>query len=137
QRTLPAADASTPWGDAARVRADTARTLDDVAAAAPSSSSWVAEMRERFEAQALRLRPVFDERKRDGWIREGHGDLHLSNVVVLDTQVTAFDCIEFDPGLRWIDVQNDAAFLAMDLLAYERSDLAYRFVDAWLGELGD
>src|SRR5690606_15625395 len=33
--------------------------------------------------------------------------------------------------------QNDAAFLAMDLLAYERSDLAYRFVDAWLGELGD
>lgn len=137
QRAVAVADATVPWGDAERVRADTARTLDDIAAAAPSSASWVAGMRERFEARALQLRPVLDERKRDGWVREGHGDLHLANVVVLDTQVTAFDCIEFDPGLRWIDVQNDAAFLAMDLLAHERADLAYRFLDAWLGELGD
>src|SRR5690606_6028810 len=81
--------------------------------------------------------PVFDARKRQGWVREGHGDLHLANVVVLDAQVTAFDCIEFDPGLRWIDVQNDAGFLAMDLLAHERADLAFAFLDAWLGELGD
>ncbi len=136
-REAPAADAAVPWGDAERVRADTALALDGIAAAAPSSASWVAGMRERFEAQALRLRPVLEERKREGWIREGHGDLHLANVVVLDAQVTAFDCIEFDPGLRWIDVQNDAAFLAMDLLAHDRPDLAYRFLDVWLGELGD
>ncbi len=125
------------WGSAERVRADTALALDGIAAAAPSASAWVAAVRAQLDAQADALRPVFDERRRGGWIREGHGDLHLANVVVLDSQVTAFDCIEFDPGLRWIDVQNDAGFLAMDLLAHDRADLAHRFLDAWLGELGD
>jgi len=125
------------WGSAERVRADTALALDGIVAAAPASSAQVAALRSRFEAQADALRPVFDERERQGWIREGHGDLHLANVVVLDSQVTAFDCIEFDPGLRWIDVQSDAGFLAMDLLAHDRADLAHRFLDAWLGELGD
>ena len=125
------------WGGTERVCSDTARALDGIAAAAPSSSPWVAAVRARFEAHERRLRPVFDARKRQGWVREGHGDLHLANVVVLDAQVTAFDCIEFDPGLRWIDVQNDAGFLAMDLLAHERADLAFAFLDAWLGELGD
>ncbi|MCD6680203.1 MAG: AAA family ATPase [Burkholderiaceae bacterium] len=137
QLEAPSADALSPWGSAERVRADTALALDGIAAAASSSSAWVAAMRERFEAKASRLARVFEARKRQGWIREGHGDLHLANVVVLDAQVTAFDCIEFDPGLRWIDVQNDAAFLAMDLLAHERADLAFRFLDAWLGALGD
>jgi len=137
QLEAPWAGASEPWGSAERVRADTALALDGIAAAARSSSAWVGAMRERFEAKASRLARVFEMRKRQGWVREGHGDLHLANVVVLDSQVTAFDCIEFDPGLRWIDVQNDAAFLAMDLLAHDRADLAFRFLDAWLGALGD
>ncbi len=137
QLAAPSAGGSVDWGSAERVRADTALALDGIAAAASSSSPWVAMMRERFEAKASRLARVFEARKRQGWIREGHGDLHLANVVVLESQVTAFDCIEFDPGLRWIDVQNDAAFLAMDLLAHDRADLAFRFLDAWLGALGD
>lgn len=136
QSAAPAAGDDVPWGSAQRVRADTALALDGIAAARPSSA-WVDAMRERFEAEASRLAPVFERRRRQGWVREGHGDLHLANVVVLDSQVTAFDCIEFDPGLRWIDVQNDAAFLAMDLLAHDRADLAFRFLDAWLGALGD
>ncbi|HEY0878101.1 MAG TPA: AAA family ATPase [Zeimonas sp.] len=137
QREAPAADAAVPWGSVERVRADTSLALDGIVAAAPSSAARVRALRKRFESQAERLAPVFDRRKRHGWVREGHGDLHLANVVVLDSQVTAFDCIEFDAGLRWIDVQNDAAFLAMDLLAHDRADLAHRFLDAWLGALGD
>ncbi|RIK89363.1 MAG: aminoglycoside phosphotransferase, partial [Burkholderiales bacterium] len=137
QLEAPSADENAPWGSPERVRADTALALDGIAAAASSSSPWVAAMRQRFEEKTSRLAPAFEMRKRRGWIREGHGDLHLANVVVLESQVTAFDCIEFDPGLRWIDVQNDAAFLAMDLLAHDRADLAFRFLDAWLGALGD
>lgn len=137
QLEAPSADENAPWGSPERVRADTALALDGIAAAARSSSPWVSAMRQRFEEKASRLAPAFEMRKRRGWIREGHGDLHLANVVVLESQVTAFDCIEFDPGLRWIDVQNDAAFLAMDLLAHDRADLAFRFLDAWLGALGD
>ena len=70
-------------------------------------------------------------------MREGHGDLHLANAVVLGDDVTAFDCLEFDPALRWIDVLNDIAFLVMDLLAHERGDLAFRFLNAYLDDSGD
>jgi predicted kinase len=87
--------------------------------------------------QAPRLTPLWQQRRDTGWVRECHGDLHLGNAVVLDGGVTAFDCIEFDPALRWIDVQSDVAFLAMDLLAHRRADLAWRFVNAWLDTTGD
>jgi predicted kinase len=70
-------------------------------------------------------------------VRECHGDLHLRNAVVLDDAVVAFDGLEFDPALRWIDVQSDIAFMAMDLQAHRRDDLAMRFLDAWLTVIGD
>ena len=50
---------------------------------------------------------------------------------------TAFDCLEFDPALRWIDVFSDIAFLVMDLLAHGRGDLAFRFLNAYLDDSGD
>jgi aminoglycoside phosphotransferase family enzyme len=56
---------------------------------------------------------------------------------VLDGEGGAFDCIEFDPALRWIDMMNDVAFMAMDLLAHQRRDLAFRFIDAWLEVTAD
>ncbi len=137
QREAARIDATMPWGTAERIRADTALALRGVAAAAPTAAPWVDALRTHFDAWEERLAPTFDERRRQGLVREGHGDLHLANVVVLESQVTAFDCIEFDPGLRWIDVQNDAAFLAMDLLAHGRADLAWGFIDDWLAALGD
>ncbi len=137
QREAARIDATMPWGTAERIRADTALALRGIAAAAPAEASWVDALRTHFHAWEERLAPTFDERRRQGLVREGHGDLHLANVVVLESQVTAFDCIEFDPGLRWIDVQNDAAFLAMDLLAHGRADLAWGFIDDWLAALGD
>lgn len=136
QRSAPVAAADCAYGSAERVRADALQVLDGIAALAPASP-WLAPLRVRIEAESGRLHDAFERRRREGWIREGHGDLHLANVVVLDDDVTAFDCLEFDPGLRWIDVCNDAAFLAMDLLANDRRDLAFRFLDTWLAELGD
>jgi predicted kinase len=70
-------------------------------------------------------------------VREGHGDLHLDNVVLHDGGLTGFDGLEFDPGLRWIDVVNDAGFLLMDLLAHGRGDLGFAFLDGWLEAGGD
>lgn len=70
-------------------------------------------------------------------VRECHGDLHLTNLVLLDERIVAFDCIEFDPGLRWTDVAAEVAFLAMDLEVHARPDLAARFVNAWLEVSGD
>jgi predicted kinase len=39
--------------------------------------------------------------------------------------------------LRWIDPLDDASFLMMDLLAHDRRDLAFRFLDAYLEASGD
>jgi uncharacterized protein len=87
--------------------------------------------------QSQKLAVTWRQRLADGRVREGHGDLHLDNVVMLDGELTAFDCIEFDPALRWIDVMSDVAFLAMDLLAHGRRDLAFGFLDDYLARSGD
>ena len=88
-------------------------------------------------AEADALAPLWTSRQADGHVRECHGDLHLANVVRLDDDVAAFDCIEFDPALRWIDILDDVAFVVMDLAAYQRQDLCFRFLNAWLDRTGD
>jgi uncharacterized protein len=76
-------------------------------------------------------------RESSGYIRECHGDLHARNIVRWRDQLVPFDCLEFDPHLRWIDVMNDAAFLTMDLMARGRRDLACAFLNAYLERTGD
>ena len=80
---------------------------------------------------------AFAARKREGFVRECHGDLHLGNMALLDGRITLFDCIEFNPNLRWIDVMSEAAFLVMDLHARAREDYARRFLNAYLQRTGD
>ncbi|HRP97156.1 MAG TPA: AAA family ATPase [Rhodocyclaceae bacterium] len=89
------------------------------------------------EAQFTRLAAVFGRRLADARVRECHGDLHLGNLVLLDGAPHLFDAIEFSASLRWIDVIADVAFLVMDLEARERSDLAHRFLNAYLERSGD
>lgn len=84
-----------------------------------------------------RLHEFFVRRKREGGVRECHGDLHLGNIVFLDGEPRVFDCIEFNPDLRWIDVMNEVAFLVMDLQAASRQDFAGRFLNAYLESTGD
>ena len=82
--------------------------------------------------QAEVLAPAFAQRAREGAVRECHGDLHLENLLLQDGRFIPFDAIEFNPNLRWIDIANDIAFLAMDLMARERRDLAFTALSAWL-----
>ena len=83
------------------------------------------------------LDAVFDARKRDGWVRECHGDLHLGNIALLDGVPTPFDGIEFSADLRWTDVMNEIAFLMMDLIDHGLPRLAFRFLNAYLERTGD
>jgi aminoglycoside phosphotransferase family enzyme/predicted kinase len=80
---------------------------------------------------------VFDARRRRGFVRECHGDLHLGNIAILDGAVAIFDCIEFNDHLRWIDVMSEVAFAVMDMQDRKRPDLAYRFLNGWLEITGD
>lgn len=97
----------------------------------------LAALRSWVEQQAGLLQATWAARRHAGAVRECHGDLHLANAVKLGNEVVAFDCIEFDPALRWTDVMGDVAFLSMDLQAHGRSDLAFRFLDAYLQHSGD
>jgi aminoglycoside phosphotransferase family enzyme/predicted kinase len=112
---LAALEGARPWAD-------------DAALAA--LQSWL-------KAEADMLAPLWTSRQAGGFVRECHGDLHLANVVRLDDGVAAFDGIEFDPALRWIDVLDDVAFVVMDLAAHHRQDLCFRFLNAWLDHTGD
>lgn len=89
------------------------------------------------EAEGRRLEPLFEARQRLGHVRECHGDLHLGNLVLDQGRITVFDCLEFNPDLRWIDVISDIAFLAMDLGRARRADLAARLLSRWLEHSGD
>jgi aminoglycoside phosphotransferase family enzyme/predicted kinase len=97
----------------------------------------VEDLRRRVSERVALLRPHFDERLALGFTRECHGDLHLGNLVLLGGEVVAFDCLEFDANLRWIDTISDAAFLFMDCLVRGRRDLAYAFMDGYLDRSED
>ncbi|MFH2045681.1 MAG: AAA family ATPase [Pseudomonadota bacterium] len=84
-----------------------------------------------------KLKPVFIKRKAEGFIRECHGDMHLRNIAWLNNTPVVFDCIEFDPDLRWIDVISEIAFLVMDFEARKHPQLSRRFLNAYLEESGD
>lgn len=89
------------------------------------------------ERQASVMCDAWERRRVAGAVRECHGDLHLSNLALVDAEFVAFDCLEFDPALRWIDVMNDLAFLTMDLKAHGHEALAWRLLDRYLQDSGD
>jgi aminoglycoside phosphotransferase family enzyme len=68
------------------------------------------------EMELARVSDLLDERRRAGFVRHCHGDLHLANIVLLDGRPVLFDCIEFNDDFARIDLLYDLAFLLMDLL---------------------
>jgi aminoglycoside phosphotransferase family enzyme/predicted kinase len=80
---------------------------------------------------------LFARRVAQGRVRDGHGDLHARNICVEGRRIHLFDCLEFSPRYRCADVAAEVAFLAMDLTAYGRADLAHDFVGAYVRASGD
>jgi aminoglycoside phosphotransferase family enzyme/predicted kinase len=137
--TLPAAAAPAGFGTAARVSAPALGNFDQLAAlpAAAGSRAELARLHAWTAQECGRLAPVFDARHAAGFVRECHGDLHLGNIAFVDGRAVPFDGIEFDPGLRWIDVMSEVAFLVMDLLGHGLPALAWRLLNACLEASGD
>jgi len=101
----------------------------------------LAALEQWSRSEFTRLSVVFDQRKQDGFVRECHGDMHLRNMLWLDSleggRPMAFDCIEFNANLRWIDVISEVAFLVMDLQSRQQPQLANRFLNGYLEATGD
>jgi len=134
-----AVDVGGASGEADRVRAPMLDNLRVLGALLPAAGDRrVLHALGAWEARQFgRLAPVFERRRREGRVRECHGDLHLGNVVSIEGRTTVFDGIEFSADLRWIDVVSELAFMAMDLRSHGRADLAHRFVNASLELSGD
>lgn len=77
-----------------------------------------------------------------GHVRDLHGDLRLEHVFLFPDRpppndIVILDGIEFDPGLRRIDVVADIAFLVMELSFAGRRDLARDFAEVYFSETND
>jgi aminoglycoside phosphotransferase family enzyme/predicted kinase len=94
-------------------------------------------LRDWTEREYAQRQNAFAARRREGHVRQCHGDLHLRNIAVLDGHPVAFDCIEFDDQLRWIDVMSEVAFLVMDFEDRGSCDLAWRLLNGYLEATGD
>ncbi len=84
-----------------------------------------------------RNRRLLASRIKDRCIRDCHGDLHLEHIHVAPRALHIYDCIEFNDRFRYVDVANDAAFLAMDLDYEGRPDLSRHFAKRMASALGD
>jgi aminoglycoside phosphotransferase family enzyme/predicted kinase len=80
---------------------------------------------------------LFASRTKEKRIRDCHGDLHLEHIHVTPRALHIYDCIEFNDRFRYVDVANDAAFLAMDLDYEGRPDLARYFTTQMASALHD
>ena len=132
------AEAGSDYGSAGEAAHWSDENLDHIARAIPAEylpnsyfelKRWYRENRQLLE--------IIDARKSDDCVRECHGDLHLGNMAMIDGRVTLFDCIEFNPELRWIDTISEVAFVAMDLQARGYPGFCWRFLNRYFANSGD
>ena len=100
---------------------------DRLEAAERFTRGFLAARREQLEARA-----------RAGLVRDCHGDLRAEHVIVpADEPLYVYDCVEFSPELRQIDVAADLAFLVMDLARLGAEEAALWLVDGYRRAGGD
>lgn len=133
------ADNNSPYGGLDQI---TRYTLENCRVISPlltsqSDQEHLATYTSWIDRQHSVLAAVFAQRKRDGFIRECHGDLHLRNITLDNHLIHFFDCIEFNPDLRWVDVISELAFLAMDLDASGYLSFSRRLLNHYFEFTGD
>jgi aminoglycoside phosphotransferase family enzyme/predicted kinase len=135
----PSAPANSAWGEPEAIAKPAAENFQLLLerCSDPAEGRCLSDLQIWCEAEHFRLTPLMRERKRQGMVRECHGDLHLGNLAWVDGILVIFDCIEFSPELRWIDIISEVAFCFMDLLHRQHPGLAMRFLNAWLEITGD
>jgi aminoglycoside phosphotransferase family enzyme len=83
------------------------------------------------------LADVLEQRRADGKVRRGHGDLRLANICLFMGRPTLFDCVEFSEDVGCVDVLLDLAFLLMDLIRVDLTALANVALNAYLDRTGE
>ncbi len=97
-------------------------------------SEWSLSRIEHLAAEFILGRAaLLTNRKEEGCIIDGHGDLLADDIFCPDGELAVLDCMEFDDELRFVDRIDDAAFLAMDLEFLGRKDLGDYFLEQYVG----
>lgn len=127
------------WGSPETIGRSVAQNFLQIAPrlADPADIEQLGALQRWSDAEHARLTPLMAARKHDGFVRECHGDLHLGNLAWVDGALLVFDCLEFDPELRWIDIQSEVAFCYMDLIQRGHADWSWLFLNRWLEKTGD
>ena len=87
--------------------------------------------------QSKTLEPFIKQRKKDGFVKACHGDLHIDNITLINETPILFDGIEFNENFRWIDTISDLAFLLIDLDYRKQFQLKRSVLSFYLGQTGD
>lgn len=133
------ADRNSPFADSEHLRTEVMENFESLSAQAlpEDSASLLGDVRRWTARSLVDLGRLFRIRKQEGKIRECHGDMHLANMALLNDRVTIFDALEFNENLRWIDVQSELAFIAMDLEYRGLADYGWLLVSGYLECGGD
>ena len=136
---LPALETDSAFGTAASIHAAAQQNFEQMRLLLTEDvdRESIAVLSRASEDEFAACKHIFEARRAQGFVRECHGDLHLGNVVLIGDEPVLFDCIEFNPALRWIDVMDEVAFTMMDMLHRNHPDLAWRFLNANLEASGD
>ena len=138
QRQAAVAPVDSPYGSVVDLRVQHFDNFAEISSCCcDSSAALLKKIRRYSETAFAQLAPVMEARKAAGKIREGHGDLHLANLLLYEGEIAAFDCIEFNPSLSWIDGASDIAFMAMDLRHRQEPKLAHTLLSSWVEASGD
>jgi uncharacterized protein len=136
---LPVARAGQEWGEPgaqiAGIKHNAAECVR--AAAALGDTAALRAMQANLRSWADTSWPLLARRFAARRVRECHGDLHAGNIVRCGVRLLPFDCLEFEPALRWIDVADEVSFLLADLEARRRPLHAQAFLAGYLTASGD
>jgi aminoglycoside phosphotransferase family enzyme/predicted kinase len=99
--------------------------------------SAVAALDAATRTELQRRAELLEARRRAGFVRHCHGDLHLANIVLLEGRPVLFDCIEFDERIACCDVLYDLAFLIMDLIERRLPAQAWALLQAYWERAGE
>jgi len=136
---LPAASAAEPWGHPAQIRALILQNLSECAQSCvlARGGAQLNTLQAALDRKLQEAEPWLSARREHCCVRECHGDLHSRNIVRLGARLYAFDCMEFEPAFRWIDVADEIALLLADLEAGGYPGHAHAFLHGYLSQSGD
>lgn len=106
---------------------------DARAALGPPLAAWLAGA----EAERAARAGLIEARGRHGFVRRGHGDLHLGNICLWQGVPTPFDALEFNEAIATTDILYDVAFTVMDLMEHGLQALAAGFLGRYLSATRD